>query len=260
MIIPMNTLILFCISLVFTTVLPISLLVILSLKKKISPIPMLVGVGAFFLSQIILRIPLMSIFSTMGWYQSFAQNYSIIYIILVGGLTAGLFEETARLGGAKLLKSNTSYKDAISFGLGHALCEVIMLNGMTNVNNVLLSLQINSGNSEIIAAYTANGILQSLTSATPMLIALGLLERLPAIVFHIFATLLVFKGVNEHKIYYYLLAILAHTILNSASALVMNYFGIIASEVVLLLFGIAMLVCIFTLKPNFKAVQNSVVR
>ena len=43
----------------------------------------------------------------------------MVYVIVVGGLSAGLFEETARLVGAKLLKQHRTYKDMISFGLGH---------------------------------------------------------------------------------------------------------------------------------------------
>ncbi|MEG0693920.1 MAG: hypothetical protein RR444_12670, partial [Oscillospiraceae bacterium] len=62
----------FCIALLLTTVVPLVLLLVLGLKKKLSVIPMLVGASAFFVSQMILRLPIMSILSTQKWYQDFA--------------------------------------------------------------------------------------------------------------------------------------------------------------------------------------------
>lgn len=254
------TVVSFCIALLLTTVFPIVLILVLCLKKKISPIPMFVGVGAFFVSQIILRIPIMSALSTQPWYQNFAANNAVLFVILVGGLTAGLFEETARLGGAKLLKERTTYKDAVSFGLGHGFCEMILLNGMMNINNVVYSLLINSGNTELLVGVNIEQVTAALAAATPLAIGLGVFERLPAIAFHVFATLLVFKGVNERKISYYFYAILAHTILNSAAALVTQYWGIYAGEAALLVLGIAMLFYVIQAKHGFKTLSHSVVR
>ena len=54
----------------------------------------------------------------------------MLYAVVVGGLSAGLFEETARLGGAAILKNYRTWKDMVSFGLGHGLCEVMLIAGI----------------------------------------------------------------------------------------------------------------------------------
>ena len=73
------------------------------------------------------------------------MNNVILSAILIGGLSAGIFEESARYLGARfILKNKRTYKDAISFGLGHGLCEVILLNGVANMNNTIYSILLNS--------------------------------------------------------------------------------------------------------------------
>ena len=242
--IPTFTIISFGVALILTTIVPLLLLLVLSLKKKITVMPTLLGVAAFFGSQIIVRLPLLSILGTQEWYLNFARNNNILFIILIGGLTAGLFEETARYGGAKILKTKTTYQDAISFGLGHAFCEVIMLNGMGHINNILFSVLINSGNTSLLVGIDVESLAILLSEATPMMIAVGVFERIPAIVFHIFATLLVFKAVNEKKITYYVYAILAHTILNAGVALMTQYTNVYIGEAFFVAMAIPMVVYI----------------
>lgn len=257
MTIPISTVVSFCIALLLTTLVPLIILLVLCVKKNISVIPMLMGVGAFFVSQIVIRIPILNLLSSQNWYQNFISENMILYLVLVGGLSAGLFEETARFFGAKLLKQKTTYRDAISFGLGHAFCEIILINGLMNVNNVVYSLLINTGNAGQL--YSPQ-IIESFIASTPTMIAIGIFERLPSIVFHIFATLLIFKGVNERKVSYYFYAIGAHTVLNSTTALLSNYIGIYVAEGTLLLFGVLMIIYIIKIKAHFKMNQNSIIR
>ena len=51
----------FALALFLTLVLPILLLLFLCLFKKISPLPMALGLLSFFISQILLRIPLLQL-------------------------------------------------------------------------------------------------------------------------------------------------------------------------------------------------------
>lgn len=240
-----NTLILaFVIAILFTLVLPFVLVIVLGARRKISIIPMLVGAAAFFISQIILRVPLLSLLGTQEWYVAFAQQNMIVALLLVC-LSAGLFEESARLGGALILKNNRSFKDIISFGLGHAFCEVILLVGFTHVNNLLLCLAINDAGGTLAAAMTAlspeafEEVAAQLVASNPGHVFWGILERVSAVAFHVFATVLVFKGVIEKKLWYYLLAILAHTAFNFIGVMAAEHFGIVVSEVVLLAMALA---------------------
>ena len=106
-----------------TLVLPVVLLIVLAVMKKIRLAPLALGFVSFFVSQMILRIPLLQLLNAAGALNAIAAN-TVLYAVVVGGLSAGLFEETARLGGAAILKGQRSYKDMISFGLGHGLCAV----------------------------------------------------------------------------------------------------------------------------------------
>ena len=92
----------FALALFLTLVLPILLLLFLCLFKKISPLPMALGLLSFFISQILLRIPLLQLCAGQGWYQALAQSSPLV-LGLGLAFTAGLFEESARLGGAALL-------------------------------------------------------------------------------------------------------------------------------------------------------------
>ena len=86
----------FALALFLTLVLPILLLLFLCLFKKISPLPMALGLLSFFISQILLRIPLLQFCAGQGWYQALAQSSPLV-LGLGLAFTAGLFEESARL-------------------------------------------------------------------------------------------------------------------------------------------------------------------
>ena len=224
---------------VFTVLVPAALLIVLGIKRKISGLPLLFGAAAFFLSQIVLRIPLISILSGQSWFQAFAANYFPYALCL--SFSAGLFEESARLGGALLLKKHRNYKDVISFGLGHAFCEVIILIGVSHINSIVLSLAINSGNGlSMLPSETLEITIAQLAALDPLNFIWGILERFSAVLFHIFATVLVFKGVTKKKIHYYFLAILAHTLFNFLGVLLARFAGIVITEIVLLAAALTM--------------------
>jgi uncharacterized membrane protein YhfC len=237
--IPLSTIITFALAAVCTLLLPIVLVIVFAVKKKISGLPLLLGAAAFFVSQICLRMPLMNLLARQDWYVSLASN--IIPFIFFLAFTAGLFEESARLGGAMLLKKQRSYKDMISFGLGHGFCEAILIVGFSHVSNVVLSLMINSGvDIASISFDTLELATAQLMAVTPLEILMGVLERFSTVLFHIFATVLVFQGVKRGQIVYYVLAIVAHTLLNLVVGILARYAGLVVSEIVLLVIALAM--------------------
>jgi uncharacterized membrane protein YhfC len=236
--IPVSTMITFALAAVCTLLLPIVLLLVFAVKKKISGLPLLLGAAAFFVSQICLRIPLMNLLAGQSWYQAFATH--LIPYMLVLAFSAGVFEETARLGGALLLKKQRSYKDMISFGLGHGFCEVILLVGFSYVSNMALCLLINSGAQIPVDPAVLETATAQLMAVAPTDILWGVLERFSTVIFHIFATVLVFQGVKRRKPGYYFLALLAHTLVNFGSVLLARYGGIFISEMVLFLAALGM--------------------
>jgi uncharacterized membrane protein YhfC len=232
-----------------TTVVPIVVSIVLLVRKTLDVKAYFTGFLAFFISQIVIRVPILTVLSTVS--KGFSSIYSSLWgSILIGGLTAGLFEETARLIGGKLLlrkRETLALNDGISFGVGHALCEVIILVGLTYVSNLMVFIMINTDTFHELmlstgvkeAQYTQ--YLETYTSTQAVDYAYGLLERCSAILFHVANTLLVFKAVNLKKYGYYALAILLHTAFNGLAIVLATYTNVPITEIVLLVFAIVVL-------------------
>lgn len=245
-----------------TTLLPILVALILGLGRKLAIRPFFVGALAFFVSQGLLRLPLLSFLAyNTQWYAPFVST--LWGSLLVGGLSAGLFEESARLAAGKvLLKNRTAYRDALSFGLGHAFCEILLVIGLSNVSLLLNAALLENGTLDAMAAAgtIASESLEQLNGAirqfTPSLALLSLLERFSAAIFHIFATVLVFRAINEKKPMFYFAAILAHTLMNFLSALAVQKLGALGGEIVILLLAAAAAVYTIRARTAFHAQQE----
>ena len=244
----------FVMAAIFTVIVPVGTLIVLGIKRKISGLPLLLGAISFFLSQFVLRMPLISMLSGQDWYQALAAKF-ILYVLFLS-FSAALFEESARLGGALLLKKHRIYKDVISFGLGHAFCEVILLVGIANVSNALMCLSINSVGVSMLPTEQMEPILVWLAGTSTMDIWLGILERFIAVIFHIFATVLVFTGVTKKKTRYYFFAIFVHTAFNLSAVLLAQFAGIIVSEIVLFIAALAMGFYVIKRREDFDVVRQ----
>lgn len=189
----------------------------------------LLGMICFAVSQLCLRLPLLKLLNNNLWLNNFQSLYPLLYGFLLT-LSAGLFEEGGRfIFRDKILKENNSKKDAIIFGLGHGLIEVIFV----------IILSFNN--------------LNLLTSSD---IFLGLYERLLAVIFHIGMTVLIWLGFNRMKKYNYLiLAIFLHGFFDYFIIL-KNFFGFSN----LILYGswtfICVIILIFIFKINFGGNRN----
>lgn len=162
------------------------------------------GVCAFVISQIILRIPILNyVLPNMNWYFVMETSYPIIYSLFLG-ITAGLFEETARFIGFKTIlrgKRNVTWENGVAFGMGHGGIEAMLLVGVGMVN-------------ELIKIINSSAALES--SITNIAVLMGGFERIFAISFHVGATLIVLYGIKVAMKRYLVLAILIHGIFDSA--------------------------------------------
>lgn len=162
--------------------------------------PFFIGMAAFVISQPLLRIPLINqILPNFGWYPALQLNPYLYGIFL--GLSAGVFEETARLIFMKLfLKNRIGMEDGLAFGLGHGGVEAMLFVGINCIAEMFL--------------YPFGLIDLSNTGCVTILT--GGVERIFAMTFHIGATLIVLYGIREQKtIRYTLLAILMHGLVDS---------------------------------------------
>lgn len=243
--------------------LPLGLLIVWGVQKKISLVPLLAGFLSFFVSQPLTRMILLSILGQVPAFQQFANENFILYAVVIGGLTAGLFEETARLVGANLLKKHRSWKDACSFGWGHGFCEVFLITGMSQINNLIFAVMLNSGvSAEMLGlpAETLAAVAQQLTAVPAWMFGVSVVERVFAVIYHLSATILIFWGVNHGKrLFAWGVAVGCHTLFNALAVLVSGYLGMIASEVAIGVMAVVMLVLVLRLRKDFLPSQTETV-
>lgn len=87
----------------------------------------LMGFSCFIISQVVLRLPILSFIYSTYTYSIFHLQYSAITTGLIA-LSAGIFEEGGRYIFRKYtVKSNNKLSEPIIFGLGHGLSEVLFI-------------------------------------------------------------------------------------------------------------------------------------
>ena len=182
---------------------------VIQVKNKRSVKPFLLGAAAFIVSQLLLRTPLLqNVLPKFGWYTAMTVSHPFLNWIFLG-LTAGIFEETAR------------FSDGVVFGLGHGGAEAILIVGISNLNYFLITFVLASGKSltqtfgipEAAAAQVEAG----LSGVTFPDAVAGGAERVLALLMHVGFTMIVFYGVRRGKSLRYLFAaILIHGFIDAS--------------------------------------------
>lgn len=228
------------ISFVISFVTPILMLIYYMVRKKQKLKPFIVGVLVFFISQIMLRLPLLSyVFPNQIWYMRLSLNPYLYSIFL--GLTAGIFEEVGRYIGFKyFLKNNQKYDDGLSFGFGHWAIEALLIVG---INAIILLFSHN--------LLEASGL--SITNAFMM----GM-ERLFVLSVHVGLSIIVLYSVRLNKISYLFIAIILHGIIDVGIGILPQIFnmGTIGIEIYLLIWGLGFLYLIYKLKLKFTKMEE----
>lgn len=241
---------------------PIGLTIYMYKKYRISFKALFIGAAVFIVFQFLTRIPLLTVLAGQPWYQSLTQNL-LFSAVIVGGLTAGLFEEVGRyLGYRLLLKKELAWKNGVAFGIGHGGIEAIGLVGLTYINNILMSAMINTGafDSTIAPRVGANTAWQikNLLITTPSIdFLMGGLERVFVIIVHIAFSLVVLYGVLNRKVIYVIFAILLHTAINAPAVLFVSQgVSIWYAELYILIFAAAAALFIIKSKQRFEQISG----
>lgn len=211
-------------TLIVSVFFPVVLGIVLYRKSGFSFGALLVGIIVFLVAQVFLRIPGLQLLSQTEWYRGMAQN--TVWLGLFLALTAGIFEEVGRwLGLRFLVKKQWQTQNGIAYGIGHGGIESIVLVGLTMVNNITISLMINSGTydqvvSQQTGAEMAAVIKQRLIETPSYLFAVGGIERALTIIVHIGLSLLVLESLRRARPLYLLYAVLLHGLVNFPVVLV----------------------------------------
>lgn len=208
--VPMMTVATCVITLLVSLVLPMIVLIGFAVKNKKRGIvsAWLLGAAGFFVTQILIRMPILSVLQSQSWFMDFARNNLFFYSFGLA-FTAGLFELAGRFAVAKLMEKKLTWKRSLAAGLGHGGIEAMLLIGMTYVNNLIYIALINSGYFDTLIAQTAAlgvGVSQlelirtQLVGTSPALFLLAGFERLLAMTGHAAMSVLVCYGVAHKKV------------------------------------------------------------
>lgn len=223
--VPVSTLIACIVTLLITLVLPVAALIIFAAKQKKRGIvsAWLLGAAGFFVTQILIRLPVLTALQSQNWFLTFAHNHLFAYAFSLA-FTAGLFELAGRFAVAKLMQKRLTLRRSLAAGLGHGGIEAMILIGITYINNLAYIAMINSGSFDAVVAQTAalgvdvsqlELIKQQLLTASPALFLLAGLERVLAMTGHVAMSMLVCYGVAHRKVSICLLLCLGiHTLMD----------------------------------------------
>jgi len=239
---------------------PVIIAIIWTVKKKERFTTVLIGAATFLLFAIILEKPLQNILvfpGQMGLPEHAAAKFinarPVLWALIVG-LFPGVFEETGRLVAFKtVLRNRKNRETGISHGIGHGGFEVMFVLGVTYITNISYAVMINTGAfGNLIAQIEAQApdqveqgyaVAAQLAAFSVGDLALGVLERIFAVMFHIGASMLVFYACKDKKkVWLYPVAILIHTAMDGVMGL--NMAGVIELtpvmvEIIVAVFGFA---------------------
>lgn len=209
--VPALTVVFCVVTLLIALILPVAVLILMHRKykgEKIIP-AWLLGAAGFFVTQMLIRLPILTALQNMGWFEEFSRNHLFLYAFSLA-FTAGLFELAGRFAVAKLLQKNLNYRRSLAAGLGHGGIEAILLVGMTYVNNLIYIAMINTGSFDALLAQSASAgesvvaqlelIRTQFLTSSPFLFLLGSFERILAMIAHAAMSMVVCYGVAHRKV------------------------------------------------------------
>lgn len=180
-----------------------------------------IGAGMFFLFAMVLERLLHVLVIPL------VMNNVVLYVIY-GAVAAGLFEETARfLSFRFFLKKNRSAENAVSYGLGHGGCEMILLLGLQAVIALAMIATVSpdvvselSSESDFYAYSRVISQLTAYSQVTYGNLAISVLERIIALILQVSLSVLVMEAVMvKGRIWLYPAAIVIHALMDVPAAL-----------------------------------------
>jgi ABC-2 type transport system permease protein len=146
---------------------------------------------------------------------------------LILGLTAGLCEELARAIGYWLLPIYRRFEDGVMMGLGHGGIEAMIVGGVIVAATVTALLPMRGLDLEALELSVEQiAILRrqlEIFTSSPLLAITPLIERFLAICAHVIFSLLVWRTFVKHNVFYLLIAIAYHAVLDAIAVYSAQY-------------------------------------
>ena len=229
--------------------LPVALAWWLVRKFHVNWQTILIGAGTFIVFALVLE-PLLHQLVLKGPHGATIMG-NVWYYALYGGLAAGLFEETGRFLSMKFLmrREPSSALPGVGYGIGHGGVEMLIIFGVTMLSNLVLSVLINAGQTDLLTANVPEeqlALVQAQFAALEGLgagtVAVGLWERLSALVLQLGLSMLVWTAVRRGGKWLWLFpaAILLHALVDGLAVILSKSVSMVAVEVVICALAIAL--------------------
>ncbi len=194
-----------------------AILYVIYRKKGANHLPFWVGCITFVLFAFVLEQLAYYFFMKTALWTKITSN--IFALAIVGGLFAGVFEETGRYVAFKtvLRKKRGNDTNALMYGAGHGGVEAVVLLSVSMAINVIFSLQTNAGQT---SAFGGLGEAQQIIGIPFWTFLVGAVERISAVAIHVSLSVLVwFAAKNNKRFWLFPLAILLHLLVDAVAVI-----------------------------------------
>lgn len=225
--VPALSILFMALALVISVALPVGLGIYFYKVKKADPVAFFVGCGVMILFAFVLESAVHRL--VLNTRAGAALRENVWLYALYGGAMAGLFEEGGRFLAFRTLlrKRQTPDANALMYGAGHGGIEAFVILGITSVNNIVYSVILNTGSTEMLTASLPEEVLkqveevfQALVSTPPWQFLLGGAERILAVILQLSLSVLVwFAAKKNDRILLFPLAILIHLIVDAVTVI-----------------------------------------
>ncbi len=239
--VPVSSLIMMAVNAVLGIAVPVCLSVYLVRKHHARLSTILIGAGTFILFALVLE-SIMHQLVLKGPHGASILDNTLRYAIY-GGLAAGVFEETGRFLSMKFLmkREPSAPLPGVAYGIGHGGVEMLIIFGITMINNLVISALINSGQTDVIFSKVPDEAVEQLRSQLDQLqtigagtLIIGIWERFSALVLHLGLSMMVWVAVRKGGKWLWLFpaAIALHAIVDAGAVLLQKSAGMVPLELI----------------------------
>lgn len=237
----------FVVAIAFDVLMPVGVVLWARRRLGVAWKVVAIGAAAFALSQLFTRVPAVQVLQYLLRDELKASAVLLNVWLVVLSLTAGLFEETARLLAFKYpLRHFRAWKDAVGFGAGHGGLEsALLIAGLAAVGllNVVVLTKMDVSTlklppEQLEQVVAAKAQIAAMRWWEPLL---GAYERIGGMVVHIGMTVVVLQRFVRGERRWYWFAVAFHTLANLAAVLTVRAWGAVAGEGVITVFALAAL-------------------
>lgn len=211
---------------------PAALFLYFRKKCRADVLPFWIGCAVFVVFAIVLEGAAQLLFMQTSVWETMQGNIWLYGI--VGGLFAGVFEETGRFAAFKTVLRKRRDKDinALMYGAGHGGFEVFYLLVISMAANLMYAVMMNTGRTELLTAgipdeasrQALNATFAALAGTAPGMFLVSIVERIGAVAMHIALSVLVWFAAKDNKRFWlYPMAVLLHAFVDAFAGIMAGY-------------------------------------